>query len=106
MIRKKIAKRYENEINLENKIPFNDDCSYHLYWILVKNRKKFRQNLSEKGIETGIHYQPIHLMKMYNQYDSLPITENVGKQIVTIPIRSNLKAFEIEKIIKSVNYYA
>ena len=105
-IKKNIAKQYFTKINLENKMPISENCSYHLYWILVKNRKKFRQNLAEKGIETGTHYKPIHLMKMYNQYDSLPITENIGKQIVTIPIHPNLKAFEIEKIIKSVNYYA
>ena len=34
---------------------------------------------------------------------SLPITEAVGKQIVTIPIHPNLKKSEIQKIIKCVN---
>ena len=87
-------------------MPYNHESVYHFYWILVKNREKLRDELFNNGIETGTHYKPIHLMKMYNQYDSLPITENIGKQIVTIPIHPNLKAFEIEKIIKSVNYYA
>jgi len=36
----------------------------------------------------------------------LPITESIGKQIVTIPIHPNLKKSEIEKIIKLVNNYA
>ena len=85
---------------------YNKNCSYHLYWILVNNRTKFRQKLSKMGIETGTHYKPIHLMKMYKKSKSLPITERVGKQIVTIPIHPNLKNSEIEKIIDSVNKFA
>ena len=101
--RKNIAKRYFKEINLEAKMPFDHNCSYHLYWILVKNRQKFREKLHKNGIETGTHYKPIHLMKMYKKKNFLPITESVGKQIVTLPIHPNLKKSEIEKIINSVN---
>ena len=86
-------------------MPYEDSCSYHLYWILVNNRKKFRQKLYEEGIETGTHYKPIHLMSMYKKSISLPITERVGKQIVTIPIHPNLKNSEIERIIDTVNKF-
>jgi len=105
-IRKSIAKKYQQKIELENKMPYDHNCSYHLYWILVNNRKKFREKLSDVGIETGTHYKPIHLMKMYKKSISLPITERVGKQIVTIPIHPNLKNSEVEKIINSVNKFA
>ena len=105
-IRRKIARKFCNEINIKSKMQFNENCSYHLYWILVKNRKKFRQKLLKNGIETGTHYKPIHLMKMYRDNISLPITESIGKQIVTIPIHPNLKKSEIEKIIRLVNNYA
>ena len=37
-IRIKIAKRYYEEIKLDTKMPYDKNCSYHLYWILVKNR--------------------------------------------------------------------
>ena len=105
-IRKSIAKKYQQKIELENKMPYDHNCSYHLYWILVNNRKKFREKLSDVGIETGTHYKPIHLMKMYKKSISLPMTERIGKQIVTIPIHPNLKNSEIEKIINSVNKFA
>ena len=105
-IRRKIAKKYFSEINLKSKMKFDKNCSYHLYWILVKNRKKFREKLYENGIETGTHYKPIHLMKMYNHGQKLPITELAGKQIVTIPIHPNLKDSQIKKIIKYVNKFS
>ena len=45
-------------------------------------------------------------MSMYKKPISLPITERVGRQIVTIPIHPNLKNSEIEKIIYTVNKFA
>ena len=104
-IRKKIAKFYDKQISVEQKTAFNDQCSYHLYWILVKNRKKFREKMWEAGIETGTHYKPIHTMKMYQKNIILPNTENIGKQIVTIPIHPNLKTSDIDKIVNSINKF-
>jgi len=101
--RRKIAKKYSDEISSENKMPFDKGCSYHFYWIRVKNRTKFRKILSEKGIETGIHYKPIHTFSFYKSKIKLPITENVGKEIVTLPIHPNLTQNDVEKIIKEVN---
>jgi perosamine synthetase len=104
--RNKIAKIYDQEINLERKIPLDNNCSYHLYWILVKNRKKFIKEMRDKKIEVGIHYKPVHQMSLYkNNKLKLPITEKIGKEIVSIPIHPNLSNSEIEKIIKSVNKF-
>jgi len=105
-IRKKIAKKYTNEINLEAKMPYDESCSYHLYWILVNNRQKFRKQLLENGIETGTHYKPIHQMKMYKSKVKLPVTEDIGQKIVTIPIHPNLKKSQIEKIIRIINKFS
>ncbi|MBA4717712.1 MAG: DegT/DnrJ/EryC1/StrS family aminotransferase [Nitrosopumilus sp.] len=104
--RKLIAKKYFTKINLEEKMPFNTECSYHLYWILVKNRTKFRKNLHDVGIETGIHYKPIHLMSMYKNNRKLPITEKISKQIVSIPIHPNLTNSQTNKIINAINKYS
>ena len=104
-IRKNIAKFYDKQIDVEHKTAFNKDCSYHLYWILVKNRKKFREKMCQAGIETGTHYKPIHTMKMYQNHTILPNTEKIGKQIVTIPIHPNLKTFELDKIVNSINKF-
>jgi len=104
--RKKIAEKYSNEILLENKMPFDKGCSYHFYWIRVKNREQFREKLLKKGIETGIHYKPIHNFTLYKSKIKLPITEKVGKEIVTLPTHPNISKTDVEKIIKIVNKYS
>lgn len=105
-IRKKIAKRYSKEIILEQKMPYSEDCSYHLYWIQVKNRTTFMKKMKEKNVETGIHYKPIHTMSFYKDKLNLTITENVGKQIVSIPIHPNLSENEVDEIIQLVNKFS
>ena len=104
-IRKKIGKKFNDKINVKFKMPFNEDCSYHLYWILVEDRNRLRERLSKNGIETGTHYKPIHLMSMYKQDQKLPISERIGKQIVTLPIHPNLNNNDVDKIIRLVNKF-
>ena len=106
IIRKNIAKFYDEQIKVEHKIPFDKRCSYHLYWICVKNRNKFRKELNNKGIETGTHYKPIHKMSFYKSSKKILNTEKAAKEIVTIPIHPNLTQPQLDYIIKSINKFA
>lgn len=98
-----IAKKYNDEIKISEKIPLNKECSYHLYWILVKDRKKFMKEMKENKIETGSHYTPVHLMSYYKSNRSLSITEKISKKIVTIPIYPRLSDKNVNYIIKTIN---
>ena len=105
-IRLNVANRYNKEINVERKMPLSKYCSYHFYWILTKNRNQFRKKMLENGIETGIHYKPIHKMSMYSDDVKLPVTEKISQQIVTLPTHPNLTEENINKIIESVNKFS
>ena len=104
-IRIQIAKRYNTELNILEKMPWIENCCYHLYWIRVRNRKKFREKLSDLGIETGTHYSPVHLMSYYNSKVSLPVTQQVGDEIVTLPMHPNLTNDDVSTVIKAVNSF-
>ncbi len=87
-------------------MPFSKNCSYHLYWIRVKNRDQFRKKMLEAGIETGTHYKPINQMSLYGAFrgfERTPITEKVAKEIVTLPMHTNLSDKDIDHIIKTAN---
>ena len=104
--RQDIAQKYSKNIQDLTKMPFDKECSYHFYWIQVKNRNKFMKKMTEYGIETGIHYKPIHEMTFYKNSTKLPITEQVGKQIVSLPIHPNLTDNDVNKIIKLTNQFS
>lgn len=105
--RNQVAKRYSEELVLENKMKYDENCSYHFFWICVKNRNHFIKNMKEAGIETGIHYKPIHTMSLYKSYRTrLPITEKIGEEIVSIATHPNLTDDDVSKIIKSINKFS
>jgi dTDP-4-amino-4,6-dideoxygalactose transaminase len=104
--RKEIAKRYSKEIEITMKMPYNKECSYHFYWILVKKRDEFMEKMNENNIETGIHYLPIHKMGFYKQKSNLPTTDIISKQIVSIPIHPNLTYSQVSKLIDLTNRFS
>ncbi|MBI3379834.1 DegT/DnrJ/EryC1/StrS family aminotransferase [Candidatus Gottesmanbacteria bacterium] len=80
---------------------------FHLYPIRVKNRDKLREFLKTKGIETGVHYPiPLHLQPAYRflgyKNGSLPVCENIAKEILSLPIYPELQENQIEYIVKCI----
>jgi len=104
--RKTIAKRYFNEIGLDKKMPYSNNCSYHLYWIRVSNRSEFMKKMNKKNIETGIHYNPLHTMTFFKNNTKLKNTEKITKEIVSIPMHPNLSNTQVDRVIKITNKYA
>lgn len=104
--RKTIAKRYVKELEADVKMTYNDNCSYHFYWIQVKNRSNFMKQMKLHMIETGIHYKPIHKMMFYANRTKLPVTERIAERIVSLPIHPNLTESDIDKIIKLTNKFS
>jgi len=103
--RKNIARIYHKGILLEGKTPISHDFSYHLYWIRIKKRSKFIRFMNKSGIEVGIHYKPVHLMTAYKTTKSLPITESVWPELVSIPMHVNLTNSQVKYIIEKINEF-
>ena len=64
-----------------------------------KKRDKFRNYLHENGIQTSVHYPAVHRFSIYKKFSkSLPLTEYVADNEVTLPMYSKLSKEEIEYI--------
>jgi len=97
--RYEIAERYHNELVDFPSMPLDSFCSYHLYWIRVKNRRKFIQKMENHNIEVGIHYTPIDQFKLYKKAD-LPITDKVAPELVSLPIHPGMSEEDVSTVIK------
>lgn len=101
--RTKVFNRYREEL-LPRHPQVTGKHACHMFIIWVKNRDKIRQVLLDKGIETSIHYPPIHLEPFYQKlgYEKLPIAEELGEQTITLPTYA-LTTEEQNHVIKEVN---
>ena len=81
---------------------------YHLFPIFCKERDKLQQYLKEQGIETLIHY-PIapHQQECYREYAhlSLPITEEIHRTELSLPIGPTMTLEEAQRIVEAVNVF-
>lgn len=75
------------------------------YIIKAKKREELMTYLKENNIDTGIHYIPNHLQSFFSQFAvSLPVTEQIWHEILTLPLYyelTNQEALMICKKIKS-----
>ncbi len=91
-------------------LPFEPEGSkpvYHLFVVRVDDREQLQKHLAEANIGSGIHYPiPLHLQKAYAGLGyaegSLPVTERIAKQIVSLPMFPGLRAEEQERVAESV----
>lgn len=77
----------------------------HIFVIKAQNRDKLREYLISNNIECGIHYKPNHLLSRYRSSYSLPITEKIYEQIITLPCHVDLSEDEQKFIIKKIEEF-
>ena len=79
---------------------------YHIFPVLCKERDLLQQTLATRGIETLIHY-PIapHRQQCYSAWNdrSLPITEQIHREELSIPLSQVLTDSEAAFIAEAVN---
>jgi dTDP-4-amino-4,6-dideoxygalactose transaminase len=110
--RREIAGRYLSEIhNKKIKLPFYDESKnhvFHVFVILVDNRSEFIKYLKRHDIETLIHYPiPSHKQEALTSFNhlSLPVTEYIHENIVSIPISPVITDIQVDQIINLINTY-
>jgi dTDP-4-amino-4,6-dideoxygalactose transaminase len=110
--RKEIAQWYNEDLKLRNDLvlPYvheNADHVYHLYVVRTSDREKLQQELTEKGVQTMIHYPvPPHLQNAYKNLGykegDFPIAEEIAKTCLSLPVWPGMKQNEIAQIAESI----
>jgi len=86
------------------------DCLhvYQLYTVRVDAniRSNLQTELSKRGIMTKVYFSPVHLSSFYRSLghhkEELPVTERVGKEVLSLPMYVSLTNLEIDRIATCV----
>ena len=110
--RQQIAKYYyDNITNPKIVLPEHiEDRNnvYHLFPVFCIQRDDFQQYLKDNGIQTLIHYPiPPHKQECYKEWSriSLPITEKIHNQELSLPISPVMSMEEAEYVVKVINRF-
>lgn len=80
---------------------------WHLFVVRVADREAFQQKLKDQGIATGVHYPvPLHLQPACHYLGiplgSLPVTEEVSGEVVSLPMYPELTAAQMETVVSAI----
>jgi dTDP-4-amino-4,6-dideoxygalactose transaminase len=105
---KAYAARLRNSCIHVPEIPSGRGHNFHLFVVRVRNRDALLQQLQANGIESRIHYpQPLHLTPAYQDLGyskpgSLPVSEALATEILSLPMYPELKDKQIEQVSDTV----
>ena len=108
--RRAIARRYANE--LVGVLPPHERAGttsvYHQYTLRVRRRDEFMDRLQAAGVGTSVYYPiPVHrqapFLDMGYAQVSLPVTERLVDEIVSIPVHPSLSDDEVSQVIDATN---
>lgn len=90
------------------RLPFRGqrgESACHLMVVILPEgteRTVVMERMKERGIQTSIHYPPIHLFSYYKRQSGvqhLEITEDVARRELTLPLFPGMKVEEVEEVV-------
>lgn len=89
-------------------VPFREDSenssAHHLAVVILPPgtpRDAVREALREKGIQTSVHYPPIHRFSLYARAATsrpLPRTEDIVERLVTLPLFPHMTDDQVDRV--------
>lgn len=111
--RRDVAKRYSDGIsNPLIRLPtvaMGNEHVWHLFVVRTPNRAALQQYLTDKGIQTVIHYPiPPHKQHAYKEWcsESLPITEEIHSEVLSLPMSPVITENDVESVIGAINGFS
>lgn len=107
--RREIVKMYTDGLKHNPNIeivpaPFAEECSYHLFEIIVSDREALLAELAKNDIYGGVHYRDNTEYCMYIYANgTCPNAHDVSQHILTLPLHMWLTDDEVKRIIDVVN---
>jgi dTDP-4-amino-4,6-dideoxygalactose transaminase len=106
--RREIIQRYQEVLSRPRRMIMSDQTNFvgHLAILLTDTRDSDKNILGELGVATGIHY-PIadYLQPAWRDRASdvtLPATENIQRQILTLPCFPAMTEAEIDQVVNAL----
>ena len=109
--RAQIIRRYLDGIKDCQKIcpllPYDlDGSAYWLFGVRCEQRDELIIHLKQRGIATGVHYMPLPLHPLFQQFDDpIPVAKKVWQTMITLPLFPDLTDAEVDYVIEALHDY-
>jgi dTDP-4-amino-4,6-dideoxygalactose transaminase len=82
--------------------PRDSTLAHHLFAVVLDpavNRDSVRERLSAAGIQTSVHYPPIHRFRIYAEARAdLPVTDEAARRLLTLPLFPHMSEEQVDLV--------
>jgi dTDP-4-amino-4,6-dideoxygalactose transaminase len=83
--------------------------SHHLFTVILQegvDRSRVMEDMKKQGIQTSIHYPPIHQFSFYRKLlpssVDLRVTEDFGSRVVTLPLYPDMTFEQVRSVCEAL----
>ncbi|CAN5178534.1 DegT/DnrJ/EryC1/StrS family aminotransferase [soil metagenome] len=112
--RRRVAERYRNSLHGERGLEMafaerlgEPSSSHHLAVALLPesvSRDSVRATLADRGVQTSVHYPPIHGFTAYRGLGPRPLTQtdDVAPRLLSLPLFGHMTDDQVQLVIESI----
>lgn len=113
-VRRRLWKYYADNLKKIDGVSFpkevpNSKHAYNMFviWVNQGKRNELRRKLEDVGVQTSVHFNPIHLEPYYRKSfgfkpGDFPVAEKLGFSTITLPLYPSLTKKEQDYIIEKI----
>ncbi|CUA87462.1 dTDP-4-amino-4,6-dideoxygalactose transaminase [Chelatococcus sambhunathii] len=106
----RLYRRLLDRVCPDVRVPFSDEraSSHHIMPALLPaaaDRDLVIERLRDAGIQTTIHYRPVHHLTLYRERPDigpLPVTEEFASRELTLPLHPKMTAADVEHVVNAL----
>jgi dTDP-4-amino-4,6-dideoxygalactose transaminase len=90
-------------------VPAECSQAFHLFYLIMPSqddRRALMTRLTDAGITSATHYQPLHLSEMGHRFGGrpggCPVSEQVSERILRLPFYRTLTDADLERVVTAV----
>jgi dTDP-4-amino-4,6-dideoxygalactose transaminase len=82
------------------------ESSHHLFTIVLDagiHREACRATMADRGVQTSVHYPPVHTFSMYQQEAwDLPLTEAYAQRTISLPMFAHMTRDQQDLVVEAL----
>jgi dTDP-4-amino-4,6-dideoxygalactose transaminase len=81
--------------------------AHHLFVVVLDeaiDRDRFRRDLADQGVQTSVHYPPVHRFAIYARRScELPLTDAFAERAVTLPLFPHMTHSQQDLVVEAIS---
>lgn len=84
---------------------YSERSAWHLFAVRLQARDRFVSHMLASGVSAGVHYKPLNTCPVFGDHQPLPVTDQVWKTLVTLPLFPDMTEAEFDQVVAAVKAF-